>query len=100
MATEQDGRYPAREAFVTRPSSDAVLPDEAATAIDPPRFTEEMLAEAARASRSLAESDEELAPEALVTKQRRLLPWWVVGFVMAVVGGCLGALFGLWLALG
>lgn len=105
-AEERHGpRYPARDALPTRvaASSAETVPDDAATALDRPRFTEEMLAswaaQPASSSNPPAPDPRRKAgsPVASLSADRTM---WIVAFALAVGGGLLGALFGLWLALG
>lgn len=122
MSEPEDGepRYPSRAALPTRSSgaesmADGPVPDEAATALDRPRFTDDMLAGWGQASSLTSPPaaepwavmpaprlDAKPSPAVVSTTVGTASGGgvWVASIVVAVVGGLLGALFGVWLALG
>lgn len=97
--------YPSRSALPARVAAgDEPIPDDAATALDRPRFTAEMLAHWPTAADRPATSAEAAgegattipsAPRASVETRRA----WAASVVAAVLfGGLFGTLFGVWLA--
>lgn len=107
MTEPDDGssRYPARKALRARVASSTPIPDDADTALDGFRFTDEVLAEyepgpavPADATGTSGPAAETLVVGETATRSERRL--WAVAFVLAVVGGLLGGMVGIWWALG
>lgn len=106
--SDRSRRYPPRDALQTRvASSDSCpLPDDAPTTLDGVRFTDAMLADLP-ASSAPRDVDTETRPAAVPTPvpdpslpaRPRASGAWVLMGAIAVVGGLLGGLLGVWLAL-
>lgn len=106
---DPSGHYPSREAMRARVAASDPVPDEAATALDSVRFSDDLLAEWATAEPAPRDETEAEAlepagalpePEPASLGRERVMSraTWMAMFAMAVVGGLLGALFGIWLA--
>ncbi len=94
-SNERGPTYPSREEVATRTSASETDPNEfAATALDPPKITEEWLAASDPPPRPIANK-----PPASSAARPSRVPPWIALLGLAVVGGFSGALFALWLAL-